>query len=585
MNVLGLYVWKEWRDQRVGVIGMVIVVPLLFVLAAAMWSRDTLEMVTRPGLAASAGALLALLAVGMDLIPGELRRGRTRFLERLPAGLSRAFFAKLVFFTAFTAFSAAYAGSIACALHVVSFGTIPHPFLESSSESYVLLAIAGALWVFAVSSWVTHGALALPATVLVVAVLFAPMWFVFGPHSLVAFRAWELRGFCAFSAGAAGISACASFVRGYRFGPVPAHAARIGAVTAVLCVLPAWSWSAWRWYSTSHIDPHASTFHISSARLTEDGRNLFVVAQNTDDVFDYRNDQTLHVDVETGRWSVIGGYSWPTVFASGVGGPPHPRVRTLLLNSQDGQTVVDGSGNVVDGDEKIALDPTLPTSRDLGLDRDRHVWPWAGLGFHVSAPHATPDWNLYDPFRKHLYDPAVLFGRHGWGLMTVWIRPGSWLIERRNLGHELFDPDTRTSTPATSLEKKTDHLGPLLADGRFVMADDEGLCLYSPENGVRERLHMRGDPSAIRWLDTDNEFDAPIESFRPRLLRIFCAHDRVIFGVLDLETLEVSVTASCDWGSLTTGIEDDGALLVLEGNARVVRLRFGSADRQVVFPR
>jgi hypothetical protein len=59
----------------------------------------------------------------------------------------------------------------------------------------------------------------------------------------------------------------------------------------------------------------------------------------------------------------------------------------------------------------------------------------------------------------------------------------------------------------------------------------------------------------------------------------------VTFAALDVEALEVSVTASCEWDSNAIGIEDDGALLVLEGKARIVRLRFGKSDREVVFPR
>ncbi len=580
MNVLGLYVWKEWRDQRVGVIGMVAVVPLLFAIAAAAWSRSTLDMVTRPGLAASAGALLALLAVGMDLIPGELRRGRARFLERLPAGLSRAFFAKFVFFGVFTAFAAVYAGAIACALHVASFGTFPDPFLESTSEPYVLLAVAGALWVFAVSSWVTHGALALPATVLVVAILFAPMWLVFGPHSIVDVRPWELRAFCALSACGAGVSAWASFVRGYRFGAVPVRAARMGAIAAVLCLLPAWSWSAWRWYSTNEIVPFASTFHITSASLTDYPNTLFVEAQNCDDPYrcDRQRNQTLLVDIETGRWRAIGGPSSPVVYAPGTGTTPVPRIQTFEVMSRDRTRswLVDGSGNVVEG-ERGGL------TGDLVRDRIRRGWRWAGLGFHV---HSKEPASLYDPFRKRIYDPNVLFPAPlDRDAVEVHIRPGSWLISRRSqhFALELFDPDTSNFVPL-AIWQKTDRLGPELADGRFVVGDQDGLCVYSPETGARERLRVRGDLPPVESLRAVSPFGETAMTVHPHLFQAF-ARDRVVFAVLDDDELEVSLTASCSWPSHPIGMENNDTVLVLEDYTRIVRLHMGSTDREVVFPR
>jgi hypothetical protein len=549
------------------------------VLAAAAWSRATLDMVTRPGLAAAAGALLALLALGMDLIPGELRRGRVRFLERLPAGLSRSFFAKLVFFTAFTAFAATYAGAIACAMHVMKFGSVPHPFLESTSEPYALLAVACALWVFAVSSWVTHGALALPATVLVVAVLFAPMWLVFGPHSIVDVRPWELRTFCALSACGAGISAWASFVRGYRFGAVPIRAARIGAVAAALCLLPAWSWSAWRWYSTNEIAPFASTFHISSASLTDYPNTLFVEAQNCNDPYscDRQRNQTLLVDVETGEWKAIGGPSSPVVYAPGTGTTPFPRIQTFELESRDRKRswLVDGLGNLVEG-EAAGL------SGDLVLGRmRRQVW-WAGLGFHL---HDQPA-NLYDPFRKRLYDQNVLFPAPlDRDAVDVHIRPGSWLIARRSQhsAFELFDPDTSSLVPLSSWQK-TDRLGPEIADGRFLVGDKGGLCLYSPETGARERLHVRGDLPAVESLHAVTPFGETALRVRPHLFQIL-ARDRAIYAVLDVDAQSVSLTASCPWPSHPIGMEKDDTLLVLEEDARIVRLHIGSTEREVVFPR
>jgi hypothetical protein len=86
---LGLYVWKEWRDQRAGLARLAAVLVLLALCALLLP-----EPVTGDPLFVSVFACVALaafaLSVGSDLLAGELARDRVRLLERQPGGLAAA---------------------------------------------------------------------------------------------------------------------------------------------------------------------------------------------------------------------------------------------------------------------------------------------------------------------------------------------------------------------------------------------------------------------------------------------------------------------------------------------------------------
>src|SRR5262245_17401313 len=122
MKILKLYLWKEWRDQRTAVLALALLLPAA-ILATAFFVplrslRDPLALLC----AASAASRLSLLAIGSDLLPGELRRGRVRFLERLPSGLPAAFAAKLAFLLATVGGAGLYAVVLALAASTLGTG-------------------------------------------------------------------------------------------------------------------------------------------------------------------------------------------------------------------------------------------------------------------------------------------------------------------------------------------------------------------------------------------------------------------------------------------------------------------------------
>ncbi|HEV8113371.1 MAG TPA: hypothetical protein VGR31_11405 [Planctomycetota bacterium] len=278
MNSLALYVRKEWRDQRMGLLGLLVALPLLFaIVCVAGDGTAALEEFLRPGIAAACGALVVFFGVGTDLIPREVRGTRVGFLARLPAGLARAFAAKVVFFAAATLAVAAYAAGIALAASLARSGTLPEAFLGAIEERSVLLAIGLALWIVAASTWVQHGALALPTAAAVAALLCSPAWLFFGPHSILEPTLAELRAFAALCALGSCASAGAAFVFGRRFGAnQSSRSVLAGAVVAVVSLAPAWLWSAHRLYAAHHCDLGDPRFTIEDVRIDADGTRAAV---------------------------------------------------------------------------------------------------------------------------------------------------------------------------------------------------------------------------------------------------------------------------------------------------------------------
>jgi hypothetical protein len=591
MSHIELYLWKEWRDHRVGVLCLIVVLPLLFVLAVFAWDARILGMALSPGIAAAVGAKIAALHVGADLIPGELRRSRVQFLERLPSGLERAFSAKLIFFAGLTLFAALYSVAIAIALHMLVTGQAPEQFLDASSEQYVLPAIACALWVFAVSAWVPHGALALPAALIVIAILCSPALFFFGPESALEPTIVELRAFCALSAIGAGVTAWFSFVRGYRFGANPARAARIGAVTAVLCLAPAWAWCGLRWNAARTLDPHSMHFHISAACLAEDGTTLYVDATDAHGkgIRNGHRKTAIRLDLRTGEWKAIGSAMWPGEYVPHErDASPAPRVRSMIVPAEDASGIleIDAAGRAIPTTKLPASSPALLTIGQIGLDERAEILGWAGLGLRVFGVRGVGWGSFYDPFRKRLFDPAVLFPEmRERDRVRVAIRPGRWIIERHpGSGYELFDPETLESSPPPGFSAE-DRIGPVLADGRFLVARGDVIGIYSPETGAREPLSVRGVlPGRVQSMRVVSPLHAPMETFHPHLV-LLCGSNWNALARIDLDRREL-VPALCTqaWPHLVACVDPE-TVLAIEDHRKIVKLRFGTNEREVVFPR
>ena len=114
MRSFRTYLWKEWRDHRAVLLGMVLAVPVLMAVAGFTLPTNSFEDETFTVVATLGCLGIFVFAISTDLVPGEARRGRLGFLRRQPRGLSLAFLAKFLFFAglacAFTAYGFLAAG-------------------------------------------------------------------------------------------------------------------------------------------------------------------------------------------------------------------------------------------------------------------------------------------------------------------------------------------------------------------------------------------------------------------------------------------------------------------------------------------
>ncbi|MDH3591485.1 MAG: hypothetical protein OER88_06385, partial [Planctomycetota bacterium] len=210
MNTFLHYLWKEWRDHRAVVLGLVLTWPLLLVLAAFTVPQNALREFWFAGLSGAAVLGIFVFAACTDLVPGEARRGTLRFLARMPAGLRPPLLAKLAFFAlgcgALTGFG--WLGGALVTKWVG--GPWPSPGLVPLA-AWIVAAIA---WAFAVSCCLPRGVLALPATAIALALLFAPvLWAMITFKDLVFSRyVTDLRPWLWAAAGA--VAAYCAFVRG-----------------------------------------------------------------------------------------------------------------------------------------------------------------------------------------------------------------------------------------------------------------------------------------------------------------------------------------------------------------------------------
>jgi hypothetical protein len=72
--------------------------------------------------------------------------------------------------------------------------------------------------------------------------------------------------------------------------------------------------------------------------------------------------------------------------------------------------------------------------------------------------------------------------------------------------------------------------------------------------------------------------------FEPHIL-VFHGPNHTILARLDLERGEIATTATCPWLSDLVACEGADTVLVREDHERIVRLRFGTDERTLVFPR
>ena len=557
------YIWKEWRDHRTVVFGIAICVPLLLLIARFALPHNVVASEVFVQVAAWGTLAIAVLALGSDLVPGEVRRGRIPFLARMPSDLGVAFAAKLVFLLAAIVGSTAF-GFVVGSL-VAGWPGVGPEFLGGP----LLLVLYAAPWIFAVSCWLPRGALALPATGLALALFALPFYLVHLWHPM--FEPTE--GDVVFWGAALGLGAFAvawlSFTQGYRFGRGFLSAGWRGLAATLILFVPAYAYSGYRLQEWSAVDPASEEFRVAQFLRGPTGDHYFVNARMHLRGGKQTPFHALVVDAENGAWRVEGGVDSgfePTEWIDRWTGSAVMHIDDMSTATKDERnpewakmwrTYYDAkTGKRVKSGWSNATLPEVEVLCGAGVPEYRRGWKRIyqhGLGYRVRR---GSEQGIDDPFRAKVF--PVLERGH-----KVIVRPGRWLVRSGGRVPDWFlhDPETgaREQIPLPRVDS-------ILPDGR-VLIDQ---VVIDPESGQRWTLP---EPHA-------NNF-APIRS--TGWFRIWNDEGHAV-ARLDLKTLRFELARGSTNGFIPAMVEGD-SVVGIEDERRIVRVFAGSDKREVIFPR
>lgn len=558
MSTLRLYVWKEWREHRLALLMVALIAVGIMSGAWFVVPLGVLHDPLFPSVSGLVGVLLALLAVGGELL-SERRSSGLNWLERLPAGHATPFWAKLLFHVPLTL----AAGLLGIALAFVAAWTrgVAPETVDDLGLALLLLGALFSLWTFAASAWSSRSVLALFSAGFVLAGLGVPIWYLgLKGYQMQPWEFWTgvtllLVGWFP--------SAWLGFVVAGRFGRGPGLGGALGFSAAVASFLPFWGWSAWQLHERDRFDPDLAGFEIRSAVVTDDVRTAFVEAW-------VRNDHwhpeaipasVLRVDLEDGTWE--------TLLQGDV------RLAPWNFNTADcreadnvhiyarGEQTAEFTFYLASGKPVGAKDELLPTSR-CGLRR----------GWLTGRAPFRADSTLIDVIDGTVLHPGDLRLPPD---AKVWSDLGRWFVISLREGASRLDPTTGVLERAEWLDVLDDEFGPRLPDGRFFAPlRTGGVALVDPGNAlVTPLIDEERIKSVYRAYGRGN---LPFEEGEVVLLR-------TSFNVLRFDSVaETLVSVPFLRNDRAIGSARDGSVFALT-DAALVRLDPASGATTQLFPR
>ncbi len=149
----------------------------------AGFEGSTVNDVRLAGYGAVAGAVLGLIALVPQMIPGEVRSGRMAFLQRMPVSLLPSFLSKVVVLLASLSLHTLNALVAVEAVRAVLAPEAPRGWMafEHPIPEVILAVFAFGLWTLSVSCWMTRSVLAVPGAALLLGICLAPALLVSDP--------------------------------------------------------------------------------------------------------------------------------------------------------------------------------------------------------------------------------------------------------------------------------------------------------------------------------------------------------------------------------------------------------------------
>ncbi len=530
MNTLSRYLWKEWRDHRAIVLGLLLAWPLILALAAAALPGKTFTHAWFATLSGAAMLSIFVFAACTDLFPGESRRGTMRLLSRLPAGLRAPLFAKFAFF------------ALGCALTLgVGWfgGAVLVRWLGGAwpvFEGVVLIPWLAAIlvWALAVSCGLSRGVLTFPTTAVLGALVLAPIVAVFYyfRHLELERHAIDAHPLPFVAVGC--LALYFGFVRGRRFGRGALSSFCWVGGMAVVAAAPVYGSMA-RDVVALYAAEKSGERVILNAWIGEDAQMAFLsVARKTP--FDFRNgaphfvdNHVVVVNLGTGAERRVPGGSW----VSAPGGH-RPTFQAILAVNGPGHAqtwLVGRTGAAIS--QADAIETLLPAARQRNgwmladgtrVWRDRakfyysdgrvvDVGVWTGgstqRGTGIAHPKGT-----FDLVRGKIYTrKAIEFAG------DTWARPTRWLArkarrDKHGVMHYtwlLLDPDTGAREPAHGI-RADEGVVTVLEDGRALLQSRAEhpritrgpITIWNPDTGARIPLRCSVNMDGCRFQDANS---------------------------------------------------------------------------------
>jgi hypothetical protein len=281
MRTVLTHLWKEWREQRWILLAIAAAIPLLTAgggwalrLGPLDWGR------LAPAHLAGSTALV-VLALSTELFAAEGRRDGFAFLRRTPGALRVAWGTKTSLYL--LACAAVFLWAALVLFQVATW------FGGSAARDEVLLAFADplvagltgmvvgtGLWILMASTWISRGAAAAGAALLLLAMLGAPVYLALRAQPAFLPSATTVRWVAVGLVALALAASAYGFLRGMRFARHPWSAAWRGLALVLVVAAPAYAYGAQSFHRWLDLWPQQHDVHVESVWVSHEGRNAYM---------------------------------------------------------------------------------------------------------------------------------------------------------------------------------------------------------------------------------------------------------------------------------------------------------------------
>lgn len=529
MSLFRAHLWKEWRENRGGIVGVLGVVLLAAPLLVMVCQHFEFPLGDAPATASLAAIALVMIALGGEVLARELSSDRRAAISRLPAGLPQAFYARVWVYLA----SIVGAGALAYGWSAAWLWWLAGEGASTDSMplygSFLFAAAVLASWSLTPSCWLRQSMLATPAGVVLLLILIGLPFLRWKDELTDIFVQEGIVGVVVALSGLGLLAAWMSFSRGVRGGTCRRSATIAGMATLLLGCIPLYGYAAERLSDWRSFDVRDANVRFGAGWFGSSGRPVYLNA------LDYGKprresasgggspsytNHALIVDVTTGEWRDLGPGSH---FTLPWGSRECDGAEIYLYEEWPEQelSVID-----MESGERLRPAPEPPRAPPRAEGEESEA---------LQSSFLTDD------------DEVVLLAADHLALLTV---------------HDVNEPPQQFSHRRAALRR---------------------VVLLNLVSGERDPVYFEtGDRARVVYLTDDRTRGGRTPSGAP-ILHCFTG-DIASSARFDVEERRLVPVRA--WTDRLLRCLDEDSLLVLSGDGRkIVRARFGEAEMEVVFPR